>query len=239
MRYLDLTFPTPQENLACDEALIDLCEESHHHEVLRFWEPREPFVVLGYSSKMDLEVNLSSCEANRIPVLRRVSGGGTVLQGPGCLNYSLILTVQESGPLTGIASTYAFVMEGHRRALGQIIGSEVRIQGLSDLALGGCKFSGNAQYRRRRFVLLHGTFLLQLDLGLMGRLLPLPRRQPLYRQNRAHRDFLINLGISSVAIKEALRRCWNVTEMCADVPHERIAALVSHRYARAEWNCKF
>src|SRR5689334_4969218 len=91
MNWLDLTLSSPSLNLALDEALLDQCEEGSSDEVLRFWEPREPFVVLGYSNKVLSEVNLSYCRENNIPVLRRTSGGGTVLQGPGCLNYSLVL----------------------------------------------------------------------------------------------------------------------------------------------------
>src|SRR2546422_3154717 len=61
MHLLDLTFPTPAENLACDEALLDLCEQGGAGEVLRFWEPREYFVVVGYANKVASEVNLAAC----------------------------------------------------------------------------------------------------------------------------------------------------------------------------------
>src|SRR5215831_6230774 len=86
MELFDFTFATPAENLACDEALLDACERNGSGEVLRFWEPHGYFVVVGYGNSIATEVNLAACEAERIPVLRRCSGGGTVLQGPGCLN---------------------------------------------------------------------------------------------------------------------------------------------------------
>ena len=93
MKYLDRTLRTPQENLAADEALLDWCEEESADEILRFWEPRQHFVVLGYSNRTRTEVNLDSCKKLDVPVLRRCSGGGTVLQGPGCLNYALLLRI--------------------------------------------------------------------------------------------------------------------------------------------------
>ena len=86
MRHLDLTIPSPAENLACDEALLDWCESGDGVECLRFWESPEPFVVVGYANKVETEVNVAACEARKIPILRRCSGGGTVVQGPGCLN---------------------------------------------------------------------------------------------------------------------------------------------------------
>src|SRR5688572_6131078 len=94
MRWLDLTFPTPAENLACDEALLDLCEAGFADEVLRFWESPTHFVVVGYGNKVDSEVEVAACRADGIPILRRCTGGGTVLQGPGCLNYSLVLRIE-------------------------------------------------------------------------------------------------------------------------------------------------
>src|SRR5262245_61180745 len=86
MNLLDLTLPTPAENLACDEALLDAAEAGESDEVLRFWEPKQLFVVVGYANKVVTEVNVSACESCGVPILRRCSGGGTVLQGLGCLN---------------------------------------------------------------------------------------------------------------------------------------------------------
>ena len=89
MKGCDLTLPTPEENLACDEVLLDICEAGRLEGVLRFWEPAQHFVVLGYANRAAREANLEFCRSAGIRVLRRCSGGGAVLQGPGCLNYSL------------------------------------------------------------------------------------------------------------------------------------------------------
>ena len=86
---LDLTLSTPAENLAADEALLDEREATAGEPVLRLWESPEHFVVVGYSNRVGTEVNEPACRARGIPILRRCSGGGTVLQGPGCLNYAL------------------------------------------------------------------------------------------------------------------------------------------------------
>jgi lipoate---protein ligase len=239
MNFLDLTLPTPQENLACDEALLDGCEQGRHGEILRFWESATPFVVLGYSNKTRTEVNLDSARGAGAPVLRRCTGGGAVLQGAGSLNYSLVLRIPETGPLSGITSTNAEIMERHRNALAPIVGGPIVVRGHSDLARGELKFSGNAQRRRRRCLLFHGTILLGADIELMERLLPMPSRQPDYRQNRPHRQFLTNLEISARAIKQALQAAWGATDPCDGVPVEKIALLVREQYARDEWNFKF
>ena len=118
MKLLDLTLPSPAENLACDEMLLDAAEAGDGGEILRFWEPREHFVVVGYANKVATEVNVAACEARGIPVLRRCSGGGTVVQGPGCLNYTLVLRITADGPLHNIGIANQFIMRQNRAATG-------------------------------------------------------------------------------------------------------------------------
>lgn len=239
MKYIDLTLPTPQANLACDEALLDLCEEGYEHEILRFWEHPEHFVVLGYSNKVATEIHLQSTRAGKIPITRRCSGGGTVLQGPGCLNFSLILKIPDSGPLASITKTNAHIMNRHRDALKPLARDGVEVQGFSDLTTGNLKFSGNAQRRKQRCVLFHGTFFLDFDIPWVEKLLPLPSRQPPYRRNRPHGDFLTNLRASAQRVKEALMQTWNATGSFTDVPFDKIHALADDRYSSDDWTFKF
>ena len=127
MRHLDLTLASPAENLACDEVLLDWCESGEGAECLRFWESPEPFVVVGYANKVASEVNVVACEARKIPILRRCSGGGTVVQGRGCLNYSLVLPITKDGPLHSIAVANQFIMRRNRAARFMFHGSALRI----------------------------------------------------------------------------------------------------------------
>lgn len=246
MKYIDLTFRDAERNLACDEALLDACEEAGELELLRVWEPRQPFVVLGYGNKVATEVNLTACQSRQVPVLRRTSGGGTVLQGAGCLNYSVLLRLGKGGPLQSVTGTNRFVLAQNKLAIeeaavrhGGVAPLPLQVLGTSDLALGGLKFSGNAQRRKRTHLLFHGTFLLQFDLALIEQLLPLPSLQPDYRAGRAHRDFLTNLNLPADAVKLALRRVWHAEEIFAETPWARIEALATGKYATPEWNLKF
>lgn len=236
MNDLDLTLPTPAANLACDEALLDACEEQPGPEVLRFWEPRDYFVVLGYSNHVALEVNQSACQKENINIYRRCSGGGTVLQGPGCLNYSLILKMDGNDALQNIAATNIHIMGRQRDALSALLGRAVRVQGHTDLSLGGFKFSGNAQRRKRHALIFHGTFLLHFDLSLMEKFLPMPSRQPDYREGRPHQKFLMNLPLPADAVRRALRQAWSADTELEMVPDYQ--QLMMERYSRDDWNLK-
>jgi lipoate-protein ligase A len=239
MKVFDHSFSTPAENLACDEALLDFCEAGYDHEILRFWESHDPFVVLGYSNKLDREVYQETCRKDNVPILRRCTGGGTVIQGPGCLNYALVLKIPEDGPLTGITSTNAHIITQHQKALQKVLGNGVIMQGLSDLAVNDLKFSGNAQRRKRSHILFHGTFLIDFDLPLVERLLPMPSRQPDYRKNRPHEEFLTNISLAKQQIKQAIQAQWAAREILTEVPTALMTQHVKERYGNDGWNLKF
>ncbi len=250
MKRLDLTLPSPAENLAADEALLDWCEAGAGEETLLFWEPRETFVVVGYANKIATEVNVSACEAKGIPIFRRCSGGGTVVQMPGGLNYSAILRITDDGPLRNITSANQFIMERNRAAIQSAIGnrqSAISVRGHTDLALvthhssliTEKKFAGNSQRRRKNFLLFHGTLLLNCDLKLISELLLMPSLQPDYRASRPHSDFVTNLNLPAEKVKAALGHAWNANEEFKNPPLAEIKKLVQEKYSTREWNFKF
>jgi lipoate-protein ligase A len=238
MRHLDLTLPTPAENLACDEALLDWCEGGGAEEgVLRFWEPCQHFVVLGYANKAGAELDVEACRSRQIPILRRCSGGGAVLQGPGCLNYTLVLKIDDA--LRSITETNCLVMKRNAAAISSLLGAAVTVEGFTDLAVNKLKFSGNAQRRRRYFLLFHGTFLLDFDLGLVEKLLRPPSKQPAYRRNRSHAKFLCCLQRPAHLIKTALQKSWNATQPLTTIPQPIMNQLISDKYSQDTWNLKW
>jgi len=247
MQILDRTLPTPAENLAADEALLDGCEAGRGGETLLFWEPRKTFVVVGYANKVAAEVNVAACAAKKIPIFRRCSGGGTVVQMPGGLNYSLILQITESGLTRNISSTNRFIMEKNRAAIETLLPEfkiknsklKISVRGHTDLCLGDLKFAGNSQRRRKNFLLFHGTILLNCNLALVGELLSMPSLQPDYRNSRSHEEFVTNLNLPAEKVKAALVKEWNATVELKNPPREEISKLAREKYATREWNFKF
>ena len=239
MKCFDKTLLTPEANLACDEALLDACEAGEGPELLRLWESKSYFVVLGCANRFRSEVNLAECESESVPILRRCSGGGTVVQGPGCLNYSLILKIETHPALDGIPQTNAFIMERQAAAIQRLACGPVSIRGTTDLVLNGLKFSGNAQRRRRNTLLFHGAFLLNFDLDRIGRLLHMPSQQPDYRQNRSHRDFVTNLEIDADKVKGSLRQAWGAEQDANIEPENEMETLIREKYSRTEWNLRY
>ena len=230
-RLLDLTLPSPVENLALDEALLDDMEE-RDEPVLRLWESDRYFVVLGRSSKPSDDIDLDACQHDSIPVLRRASGGGTVLQGPGCLSYALVLPTRLHAHLRDIRLTNAFILKRIAAALSPWQPA-IAAQGISDLTVRNRKIGGSAQKRKRNVLLFHGTVLYRMQAGIITRYLKLPKRQPEYRENRPHADFLRTLDAPLHEMKQAIAKAWHAEKALEFWPRARMADAIGNVVERS------
>lgn len=257
MRLIDHTFATEAENLALDEALLHAPDTSTTTDGscwLRFWESPTPYVVLGRSSRVEQEVNLAACQELGIPVLRRPSGGATIVTGPGCLMYAVVLNTELPEGLLTVSSAHRYVLEKMTTALGQF-NTTVSVAGTSDLVYTNSvssndnkpakvwtKFSGNSVRLVRNRLLYHGTLLYDFDLPLIERLLLTPPRQPDYRQQRTHQAFVGNLQANRANLVTSISKAWNATsdaDSSAPIPeatNHEVQRLVEERYGCRSWN---
>jgi lipoate-protein ligase A len=178
------------EGLTRERELHELAEREHG-EFLWIWEAPVYAVVLGRSCNEALDVDEDACRTARMPIVRRESGGGTVLLGPGCLNYTLILSCERRPQLRDVTASYGMILDSIVAALA--IG---RREG-TDLTLESRKFGGSAQRRSRSSVLHHGTILYDFDMDAASKFLREPKRQPPHRQGRSHSEFLTNVPLPS------------------------------------------
>ncbi len=225
------------EQLALDEALL---EEAHAGvrtaTVVRTWMATEHAVVLGSSSHTAAELDLEACATHGVRVLRRPSGGLSVVLGPGCLMWSVV-THHPAGP-PPIDALHAAMLDPLVAAL-RAAGRDVVRRGSSDLALahgaGPLKISGNALRVRRHGVLYHGTLLDAFDLDLIGRVLRHPPREPDYRAGRPHAAFVANLGLGAERLAAVVRAAFGAATRETAWPRDRVACLVRERYADSGW----
>ncbi len=201
----DISFDLPEENILFDEALFSLAEEGLSAETLRFWESQKTFVVLGRTSQLQADVYFEICQKEGIPILRRCSGGGTVVQGKGCLNFVCIISKSRHPLLADIRKSYHYILEKVTQSLEQIQ-VKASFRPVSDLVFGSedKKFSGNAQRRGRKYILHHGTILYDFDLQSVERYLKMPGHVPDYRQGRSHLNFIKNIPLKTEEFKQSL-----------------------------------
>ncbi len=168
------------------------------------------------------DVEDEACRDDSVPVWRRSSGGGTVVLGPGCLLFTLVLPYVHHPALKELRSSYRYILTEVAEAL-RDIAPDIEQAGISDLVWEGRKFSGNSQQRKRSHLLHHGTLLHNCDLTRIARYLKQPPRQPAYREGRAHVEFLRNLPATEEMLIERLRLRWQALTKLTDWPRELLA----------------
>ena len=146
-------------NLAMEEYLLD--QSDLGLPILFLWQS-EQAVVMGKNQNPWLECNVEAIAEDKVPLARRISGGGTVYHDQGNLNYAFI--VDRVGYKE--QEQYDFVIAFLRH-----IGIETLRSGPSNINVGDKKISGNAYCIRKDRVLHHGTLLIDTDLSLLEKYL--------------------------------------------------------------------
>jgi len=152
-------------NMAIDLYLLNSPEVLSDEPVLRIYDWAVPTVTLGWFQKINEQVDISFCRSAGIPVIRRISGGGTVLHHRE-ITYSISLSQNKYGLPSGIEESIKYLLTPVSKSLTKI-GIEDINQTANDIFAGNSKISGNAQYRTKNRILQHGTILTGIDYKLM------------------------------------------------------------------------
>lgn len=155
MIYIDTGSQNIYYNLAMEYWLIT--EKKPEDTVLLFWNSSPTLVVGKYQNPLE-EINMEYAKAHNINICRRMSGGGTVYQDPGCWQFSFIVKSQDSGIdfKQFILPVIDVLKDMGVRGAG--------FNGRNDLVIEGKKFSGNSQYIHGGYTVHHGTLLYATDL---------------------------------------------------------------------------
>ncbi len=173
------------EQLQIEEALLRA--DNRNWCLLNVGSP--PAVVMGISGKQNLLINPGKMEQKPLPIIRRFSGGGTVVVDDQTCFYSLIgnrsmldFPCYPEALLRWTEKLYAPAFSGIEFALRD-----------NDYVIENNKFGGNAQYISKERWLHHSSLLWDYDESLMEYLL-MPPKMPAYRQQRSHTSFLSGLS---------------------------------------------
>jgi lipoate---protein ligase len=156
MHLLNLESCDPFFNLALEEVLLKNTREEYL--ILGI---NDPSVIIGKHQAAHREVNTKYVTENRIPVIRRISGGGTVFHDQGNLNFTFIKNCEEGKQVDFRLYTrpvIEFLVS---------MGINARFEGKNDIKVDGLKISGNAEHVHRNRVLHHGTLLFSSSLDML------------------------------------------------------------------------
>lgn len=156
MLCINLQKNDPYFNLAIEELLLTASKE----EYLLLYV-NSPSVIIGKHQTGHREVNTRYITENHIPVIRRISGGGTVYHDYGNLNFSFIKQCEDGKQVD--FRKYTEPVIGFLRTLG----IEATFEGKNDLRVNGLKISGNAEHIHGTRILHHGTLLFNASLNIL------------------------------------------------------------------------
>lgn len=227
----------PYFNIAAEEYVLKHFSE----DIFMLWQ-NEPSVIIGKHQNTLAEINHQYVEQNKIPVIRRISGGGAVFHDLGNLNFTFIKTI------------YGEDLVDFKRFIDPIIsilkelGIDARQEGRNDIRINGLKCSGNAEHVFKNRVLHHGTILFSSDLESLGTALHSEEDRFSGRAVKSRRSPVTNI-VSHLPVQISMNefmakvykhlfsknqnsRFYDLTE--SDITE--IQALADNKYHTWEWN---
>ncbi|KAK3262783.1 hypothetical protein CYMTET_28378 [Cymbomonas tetramitiformis] len=174
-------------------------------------------VVMGISGKVSSLVNAKEAKRDNIPVIKRFSGGGTVVVDQDTIFATLILN---SAAVPSVPCFPGHIMDWsetfYKHAFRETAEYALRE---NDYVLGERKFGGNAQSITKNRWLHHTSFLWDFPEKNMA-YLKHPPKAPKYRQGRAHGEFLTTLKQHLDSRENFLQGLEDCLEVSGFVPHK-------------------
>lgn len=155
MKYIRNDSINPYFNIALEEYCFD--EVAPDEDFFIIWQ-NGPSIILGSHQNVFQEINPHFVYQNNLPVVRRISGGGTVYHDLGNVNFTFIFNTGE-GRLIDYVTHNEKIME-----VLSTLGIETTMSKRHDILFEGKKISGNAQRVHKHRVLHHGTILFNTNL---------------------------------------------------------------------------
>lgn len=150
---------TGQWNMAVDESILENVISGKSNPTLRLYSWSNTCVSIGYFQGIHDSINTDKCNELGITILRRTTGGGTVLHDKE-LTYSFVLPVSLVPP--DVVESYRFLCAIILSSL-QELGINAVFKPINDILVENKKISGSAQTRRGGCLLQHGTIILDYN----------------------------------------------------------------------------
>ena len=182
----------PYFNLAVEEYLLR--NKKEEYLILGI---NDRSVIIGKHQSPHREINTKYVTEHNIPVIRRITGGGTVFHDMGNLNFTFIREC-EPGRQVDFRRYAQPVLE-----FLSSMGVEATFEGKNDLKVNGLKISGNAEHVFRNRVLHHGTLLFSTSLEMLKSSLRKDTSRYVTRAVKSNPSSVSNLDKFLPGIKDA------------------------------------
>ena len=234
MRFFINTQNDPAFNLALEEVL---CRE-FPEPLLMLWR-NSSSVIVGKNQNTFAEVNAAFAEANKIPVVRRMTGGGAVYHDLKNVNYSLILHERQPD-----SDSFARFARPVTSALNKL-GVPAAFSGRNDILVEDRKISGSAQCCIKNRTLFHGTLLFDTDMEMLEKLLTPGKLKMESKGVKSVRSRVANLKefLPEMEVETFMEQLRQELQFFAGTPEDlpdewnaKAEHLASEKYRQWTWN---
>lgn len=226
----------PYFNIAAEEYFL----KNYSEDIIMFWQS-SPSVIVGKHQNTLAEVNHNFVNKNDIPVIRRISGGGTVYHDEGNINYTIITSSESREHLVDFISFTKPIIA----FLGSL-GLDTMFEGKNNITFNGRKFSGNSAHVFKNRIINHGTLLFNTNLSNLESAINPGDINITDKAVKSIRATVTNLAdhihISKKAFKDKLVKYFlnyfnilNTYEL-TDNDRTSIEELVRNKYKHWDWN---
>ncbi len=247
MRLLLTDFNTGSWNMAVDEAVLEAVAAGQQLPTLRLYGWLPSAVTIGYFQSLHEEIDADVCKKNNVAVIRRITGGGAVFHDKE-ITYSFIIPENCGLIVKDILASYKQISQGVIDGLKEF-GLDVQFVPLNDLIISDKKVSGNAQTRKQKTILQHGTVLLDVDVRKMFSLLKISDEKIRDKLITHVEDRVTSLKqqlgktVSFSEVQEALIRGFSnaldvdfVVSPLSAQEQKRAVQIEQEKYAHDSWN---
>lgn len=226
----------PYFNIATEEYLL-----KHSSDDYIILYRNTPSVIVGKHQNTMAELNHTFINSSKIPVIRRLSGGGTVFHDLGNVNFCFIVNGRE-GNLVDFKRFTAPIIEFLKE-----LGLNAYRGEKNDIRIGNYKVSGNAEHVYKNRVMHHGTLLYSTNMLWLEQAIKSNEDSYTDRAIRSNRSQTINIAellsltmtveTFEIALSEFLTKYHSATPLQLDDSAKRtISTLATTKYTDWNWN---
>lgn len=227
----------PYFNIATEEYIL-----KNFNEDIFFLYINLSSIICGKHQNPIAETNFQYIFENNIPIIRRLSGGGTVYHDLGNLNFCFIQSNTEQKLVDFVKFTKPIIQ------VLQTMGLDASLGDKNDIRINSVKVSGNAEHVWKNRVLHHGTLLFSSDLNQLKRSLSDDDSSFQSKAVKSNRGKVANISDflnEQISIEQFQNKIINHlfesdlighTYFFSSIDRETIRTLASTKYSSWEWN---
>lgn len=227
----------PYFNIATEEHLLKSSDED-----IAMLYRNTPSVIVGKHQNTMAEINHAFISKNRIPVIRRLSGGGAVYHDLGNINFCFIQNSTEGKQVDFKRFTRPIIKFLIHNSLPATLGEK------NEIRVGPFKISGNAEHVYKSRVLHHGTLLFRTNLNNLNLAIKSNEKNYIDRAIRSNRSVTENISTlmgSNLSTEDFLKMLSEflsaelnafVTDRLQKDDMVEIKKLINEKYSKWDWN---